>query len=51
VWAGNPAKKIRELRPAEREYLRTLPVRYKEMASQHAAVMDLLRIKQEEYSG
>ena len=25
VWAGNPAKKLRSLKPEERHYLRTLP--------------------------
>lgn len=27
LWAGNPAKKLRELKPEEQEYLNTLPQR------------------------
>lgn len=50
VWAGNPAKKLRDLKPAEREYLRTLPQRYTELAEKHSQVTDLLRMKQEEFS-
>lgn len=50
VWAGNPAKKLRDLKPEERDYLRnTLPARYTELASEHKEVMSLLKLKQEEY--
>uniref|UniRef100_A0A7S0RQY0 Gamma carbonic anhydrase n=1 Tax=Chlamydomonas leiostraca TaxID=1034604 RepID=A0A7S0RQY0_9CHLO len=50
VWAGNPAKKLRELKPAERDYLRSLPGSYTALGGQHQEVMDLLRMKQEEFS-
>lgn len=50
VWAGNPAKKLRELKPAERDYLRSLPGNYIALAGQHQEVMSLLRLKQEEYT-
>ncbi|KAL6758020.1 trimeric LpxA-like protein [Haematococcus lacustris] len=50
VWAGNPARKLRALKPQEKEYLRNLPVRYTEMGSEHGQVMKLLRMKQEEYT-
>lgn len=50
LWAGSPAKKLRDLKPAEVEYIRNLPTRYTEMASEHSDVMSLLRFKQEEYS-
>lgn len=50
VWAGNPAKKLRSLKPQEEEYLRVLPGRYVELASEHAEVARLLKLKQEEYA-
>lgn len=50
LWAGSPAKKLRDLKPAEIEYIRNLPTRYTEMASEHSDVMSLLKFKQEEYS-
>lgn len=27
LWAGNPARKLRELKPEEKAYLETLPAR------------------------
>lgn len=51
VWAGNPARKLRDLKPQEREYLKSLPQRYAEMAGRHQQVVDLLHMKQEEFSG
>lgn len=50
VWAGTPAKKLRDLKPAEKDYLRSLPGKYKELASQHAEVVEVLELKQDEYS-
>lgn len=38
VWAGNPAKKLRELKPHEREHLQQLPGKYTSMAAQHEEV-------------
>lgn len=49
LWAGNPAKKLRDVKPSEAEYLKTLPARYTSMASDHSEVMQLLKLKQEEY--
>lgn len=49
VWCGNPATKMRDVRPNEIDYLKSLPVRYVELAGQHQAVMQLLRDKQAEY--
>ncbi len=51
VWAGNPAKKLRDLKPSEREHLRSLPSRYTELGGKHGEVINLLRLKQEEFSG
>lgn len=50
VWAGNPAKKLRDLKPQERQYLQDLPTRYTGLAGQHKEIMHLLKLKQEEYS-
>mmetsp|Transcript_9283 Transcript_9283/g.19842 ORF Transcript_9283/g.19842 Transcript_9283/m.19842 type:complete len:232 (-) Transcript_9283:381-1076(-) len=50
VWAGNPAKKLRDLKPAEKDYLRNLPQRYMELSGQHQEIMDLLKEKQEDYT-
>jgi carbonic anhydrase/acetyltransferase-like protein (isoleucine patch superfamily) len=38
VWAGNPAKKLRDLKPQEREHLQQLPAKYTSMAAQHEQV-------------
>jgi carbonic anhydrase/acetyltransferase-like protein (isoleucine patch superfamily) len=50
VWAGNPAKKMRDLKPEEQEHLKNLPGKYVDMASQHGEVMRLLKMKQQEYT-
>ena len=50
VWAGNPAKKLREIKPTEKDYLRSLPARYRELSGQHQEIMDLLQVKQNEYT-
>ncbi|KAG2482359.1 hypothetical protein HYH03_018709 [Edaphochlamys debaryana] len=49
VWAGNPAKKLRDVKPGEEEYLRSLPGRYKELAGEHSQIMKVLKLKQKEY--
>ena len=49
VWAGNPAKKLRDLKPGEAAYLANLPQRYVDLGAQHSEIMALLRVKQEEY--
>lgn len=45
VWAGNPAKKLRDVKPKELEYLKSLPVRYTELAAQHNEVLTMLKVK------
>jgi carbonic anhydrase/acetyltransferase-like protein (isoleucine patch superfamily) len=50
VWAGSPAKKLRDLKPAEKDYLRSLPTRYTEMGAQHKEIADLMKQKQADYS-
>ena len=47
VWAGNPAKKLREIKPSERDYLRSLPQRYVEISKEHEEVQELLHKKME----
>ncbi|GIL47122.1 hypothetical protein Vafri_4033 [Volvox africanus] len=49
VWAGNPAKKLRDVREGEVEYLKSLPGRYTELAGEHKGVMQVLSLKQREY--
>lgn len=49
VWAGNPATKLRDMRPAEHDYLKSLPCRYVELATQHGQVMGMLKAKQAEF--
>jgi gamma-carbonic anhydrase len=43
LWAGNPARKLRALKPEEAQYLETLPSRYTELAAQHEKVFAHLR--------
>ena len=50
VWAGSPAKKLRDIKPAEKNYLRSLPARYRELSGQHQEIMELLALKQHDYS-
>lgn len=45
LWAGNPAKKIRELKQEERDYLDSLPDRYKDLAGQHKEILHHLQLK------
>lgn len=42
IWGGNPARKLRELKPEERQYLTRLPARYTELAAQHQEVLGLM---------
>eukprot|EP00798_Chlamydomonas_sp_ICE-L_P025117 gene25117-10758_t len=50
VWAGNPARKLRDVKPAEREYLMTLPTHYVERSKEHAEVMELLHKRMGDYA-
>jgi hypothetical protein len=47
VWAGNPAKKLRDVKPSERDYLRNLPNRYIDISKEHQEVLDLMYRKME----
>ncbi|PNW75188.1 hypothetical protein CHLRE_12g516450v5 [Chlamydomonas reinhardtii] len=49
VWAGSPAKKLRDVRAGEAEYLKSLPGRYTELAGEHKGIMKVLKMKQAEY--
>lgn len=49
IWAGNPAKKLRALKPQENEYLQNLPGKYVELAGEHQEIAKLLKLKQEEF--
>ncbi|PNH08923.1 Gamma carbonic anhydrase 3, mitochondrial [Tetrabaena socialis] len=49
MWAGNPAKKLRNVKAGEAEYLKMLPGRYTELAGEHKGVMKVLKLKQAEY--
>eukprot|EP00879_Flechtneria_rotunda_P002688 GHRR01002894.1.p1 GENE.GHRR01002894.1~~GHRR01002894.1.p1 ORF type:complete len:229 (+),score=57.00 GHRR01002894.1:179-865(+) len=51
LWAGNPAKRLRELKPEEAEYLKTLPARYQELAIEHNQILQQLRNKVAAYTG
>lgn len=42
VWGGNPATKIRSLKPEEAEYLKTLPAAYTREATQHMDILGAL---------
>jgi carbonic anhydrase/acetyltransferase-like protein (isoleucine patch superfamily) len=43
LWAGNPARRLRGLKPEEEKYLDELPTRYRELAGKHAAVLAHVR--------
>ena len=50
VWAGSPAKKLRDIKPAEKDYLRSLPARYRELSGQHHEIMEVLSQKQHDFA-
>jgi carbonic anhydrase/acetyltransferase-like protein (isoleucine patch superfamily) len=50
VWAGSPAKKLRDIKPAEKDYLRNLPARYRELSGQHQEIMEVLSQKQHDFA-
>lgn len=45
LWAGNPARRMRDLKPDELDYLRNLPKRYQELAAQHKDALAVVRAK------
>lgn len=49
LWAGNPAKKLRDVKPGEVEYLTTLPGRYTELAGEHKGMVKVLKMQQANY--
>ncbi len=50
IWGGNPARKMRDLKPNEKQYLESLPQKYVELAEQHQSVLDHLNSKVEQIS-
>jgi carbonic anhydrase/acetyltransferase-like protein (isoleucine patch superfamily) len=42
LWAGSPAKRLRDLKPEEKYYLEELPARYKDLSAQHKAVVEMM---------
>ncbi len=46
LWGGNPARKLRDLKPEERTYIEKLPGRYRELAAQHQEVLALASARQ-----
>lgn len=50
LWGGNPAKKLRDLKPEEKTYLKTLHLRYQELGHEHNEILKLMRAKMEEYT-
>lgn len=51
LWAGNPARKLRELKQEELEYLQSLPGRYQELAGQHQKILQHLNHRIEKITG
>jgi len=45
LWGGNPARRLRALKPEEADYLAALPQRYQELAGQHRDALALVRAK------
>jgi carbonic anhydrase/acetyltransferase-like protein (isoleucine patch superfamily) len=50
LWGGNPARRLRDLKPEEKEYLEALPRRYQELAGQHRDAISLVRARMERLS-
>jgi carbonic anhydrase/acetyltransferase-like protein (isoleucine patch superfamily) len=51
LWGGNPARRLRDLKPEERDYLEALPQRYQELAAQHKDALALVRAKMDRLAG
>lgn len=45
LWGGNPARRLRALKPEEADYLADLPRRYQELAAEHKGALALARAK------
>lgn len=43
LWGGNPARKLRDMKPEEARYVQALPDKYVDLAAQHASVARYLR--------
>lgn len=50
IWGGNPARKLRDLKPQEKQYLGSLPQKYCELAAQHSTVLAHLHSQVEKIS-
>eukprot|EP00882_Tetradesmus_deserticola_P001619 GHRQ01001745.1.p1 GENE.GHRQ01001745.1~~GHRQ01001745.1.p1 ORF type:complete len:228 (+),score=72.96 GHRQ01001745.1:123-806(+) len=50
LWAGNPARKLRQLKQEEQDYLKSLPARYQDLAGQHKKILQHLNHKIEKIS-
>ncbi|KAI8473967.1 MAG: trimeric LpxA-like protein [Monoraphidium minutum] len=51
LWGGNPARRLRALKPEEDEYLKNLPQRYQELAAEHRDALALARAKMDRLAG
>lgn len=51
LWGGNPARRMRALKPEEAEYLEKLPQRYQELAKEHQGALALVRAKMDKLAG
>lgn len=47
LWGGNPARRLRDLKPEEADYLADLPRRYQELAADHKGAHTLARARME----
>ena len=45
LWGGNPARRLRALKPEEADYLADLPRRYQELAAEHKGALALEQAK------
>jgi carbonic anhydrase/acetyltransferase-like protein (isoleucine patch superfamily) len=43
LWGGNPARKLRAMKPEEARYVAALPGKYVDLAAQHASVASYMR--------
>jgi carbonic anhydrase/acetyltransferase-like protein (isoleucine patch superfamily) len=43
LWGGNPARKLRAMKPEEQRYVQQLPGKYVDLAAQHASVVSYMR--------
>ena len=51
LWGGNPARRLRALKPDEAAHLEALPARYQELARSHADALGEARARMERLAG